>query len=87
MARLMWRTVLTDEAVDTADVTLVVDDPENADVVEAIDDVSVDVLAVVLGPLDALDSDTAELDCGDMLALNCAGLREVKVGIAAVTEE
>ena len=55
--------VLTNEAVDTADVTLVVDDLETADVVEAVEDVQVDVLTVMLGLLEALITDTAELDC------------------------
>ena len=79
--------VLADETVDTADVTLVVHFPEGADVMEAVDDVPVDVLAVVLGPLNALVSDTAELDGGDMLALDCVLLRGVEVGVATITEE
>ena len=70
-------TVLTDEVVDTADITLGVDIPEDADVVATVDvpedaDVvatvdddpgNVDVLTVVVGPPDALVTDTAVLDC------------------------
>ena len=41
----------------------------------------------MLGSLDAMVSHTAELDCGDMLALDCVWLREVEVGVAAVTED
>ena len=52
--------VLTDKVVDTADVTFVDD---NADVLEAVEDVPVDVLTVVLGFLEPLITDTAELDC------------------------
>ena len=60
--------VLTDKVVETANVTLVDD---FADVVEADEDVLVDMLTVVLGPQDALATDTAELDCRDELALGC----------------
>ena len=60
--------VLTDKVVETANVMLVDD---FADVVEADEDVPVDVLTVVLGPQDALATDTAELDCRDELALGC----------------
>ena len=60
--------VRTDQVVETANVTLVDD---FADVVEADEDVLVDMLTVVLGPQDALATDTAELDCRDELALGC----------------
>ena len=54
--------------VETANVTLVDD---FADVVEAVEDVPVDVLTVVLGPREVLVTDIAELDCRDVLALEC----------------
>ena len=60
--------VLTDKVVETANIMLVDD---FADVVEADEDVPVDLLTVVLGPQDALATDTAELDCRDELALGC----------------
>ena len=72
--------VLTDGGMGTADVKLVVAVPEDVYVVEAVDDVPVDVLAVVLRPLAALVSDTDQLDYGDMLALDCVLLRGVELG-------
>ena len=49
----------------TSTVTPVADVPEDADAVEAIDDVHghVDVLTGVIDPPDALVTDSAELDC------------------------
>ena len=54
--------------MDTANVAL---DDDIADVVKAVEDVAVDVLAVLLGPQEALVTDTAELDRRDVLALDC----------------
>ena len=53
-------TMLPDKVVDTANVTLVDD---NADVLEAVEDIPVDVLTDVPGLLEALITDTTELDC------------------------
>ena len=49
----------------TSNVTPVADVPEDADAVEAINDVlgHVDVLTGVIGPPNALVTDLAELDC------------------------
>ena len=51
LLRICSDTMLTDKVVDTADVTLVDD---NADVLEAVEDVPVDMLTVALGPGSAL---------------------------------
>ena len=50
---------------ETPNFTPVADVPEDADAVEAIDDVlgHVDVLTGVFGPPDALVADAAEIDC------------------------
>ena len=73
----------------TSNVTPVADVPEDAGAVEAIDDVHghVNVLTGVVGLPDALVTDSAELDCCDVLALERDVLPDVKTEVEAPTEK